>query len=239
MRSFIGISALLLAGAGVSNAQEFAFSRPTPSTCSLTSLVPICAATENLEPVITERAALLPATNLFGASAFSSNSKESKAQRQEYPSRPNRTHDAFDLAVGMEYLRFRSTLYAANLVGLHTSFTYFRYAWLGFEGNVVAAFGSSSLLNESSRAVIYAGGPRIAWREKRFQPWMHALVGGIHIRPQTASSINSVAFQLGGGVDWRYKPLISFRAESDYVRSQLNSSGQNSFQFGGGVVFHF
>lgn len=150
-----------------------------------------------------------------------------------------RQSDAFQIAVGFEYVRFRSVLFNANLSGLHTSFTYFANDWLGFEGSVVAAFGSSTLNNESSRLALYTAGPRIAWRRSGLQPWAHALVGGIHVFPQTGLGQNSFAVQLGGGADWRFKPLVSFRIESDYIRSQLFSSGQNSFQIGAGLVFHF
>lgn len=153
--------------------------------------------------------------------------------------RDMRQSDAIQISVGYEYVRFRSALFNANLSGLHTSFTYFVSDWLGFEGSVVAAFGSSTLLNECSRLALYTAGPRIAWRRSGWQPWVHALAGGIHVRPQTASGINGFALQLGGGADWRFKPLVSFRVESDYIRSQLFSSGQNSFQIGAGLVFHF
>ncbi len=145
----------------------------------------------------------------------------------------------WQMGVGYEYFRFRSAPFNANLSGLHTSLTYFRNNWLGFEGNVVAAFGTSTLNNESSKLALYTGGPHLAWRGRTWQPWGHALVGGIHVFPQTASGINGFAFQVGGGVDYRFKPLISLRVESDYVRSQLYSSGQNSFQIGAGLLFHF
>jgi hypothetical protein len=146
---------------------------------------------------------------------------------------------AFQLGVGFEFVRFRSSPFYASLSGLHTSFAYFRKDWLGVEGSVVAAFGSSSLFNEPSRLLLYGAGPRIAWDRRTWQPWAHALAGGIHVYPQTASGINGFAVQLGGGVDYPWKPLVSLRVESDYVRSQLYSSGQNSFQLGAGLVFHF
>jgi hypothetical protein len=142
--------------------------------------------------------------------------------------------------MGFEHVRFRSAIFNANLNGLHTSVTYFRNEWFGIEGNVVAAFGSSNFVNNPpSRFALYTAGPRIAWRSVRWQPWAHALVGGVHVLPQTGLGQAGFAVQLGGGVDWRYKPLISFRVESDYVRSQLFSLGQNSYQFGGGAVLHF
>ncbi len=237
MRNLISILFVVLTSAGMTNAQQLTLEHAAPAVCSSSSLVSVCPADGNSRFSAAEAAAPSAASNPLAESALSSDSKSSKSD--QYPSRPRSTRDKFDLAVGFEYFHYRSSIFNSNLYGLHTSFTYFRYEWLGIEGNVGASFGTSNLLSESSRAVLYAAGPRIAWREKRFQPWLHALVGGLHIRPQTASNINGVAFQLGGGMDWRYKPLISFRAESDYVRSQVNSSGQNSFQLGGGVVFHF
>ena len=146
---------------------------------------------------------------------------------------------AFQLGVGYEFVRFRSSPFYASLSGLHTSFTYFRNNWLGVEGSVVAAFGSSNLLNEDSNLVLYGAGPRIAWDRRTWQPWAHVLAGGIHVYPQTASGLNGFAVQLGGGIDYPWKRLVSFRIESDYVRSQLYSSGQNSVQLGAGLVFHF
>ena len=146
---------------------------------------------------------------------------------------------AFQVGVGYEFVRFRSSPFYASLSGLHTSFTYFRNDWLGIEGSVIAAFGSSNFANEHSHVVLYGAGPRMVWDRRTWQPWAHALAGGIHVYPQLASGINGFALQLGGGVDYPLKPLVSLRIESDYVRSQLYSSGQNSVQVGAGLVFHF
>ena len=151
----------------------------------------------------------------------------------------SRLSGSLQIGVGYEYVRFSSAPFNANLSGLHTSFTYFRNDWLGFEGSFVAAFGSSTFNNEPSHLALYTVGPHFAWRQRILQPWVHALAGGIRVFPQTASGVNSFALQLGGGVDYPIQPLVSLRLESDYLRSQLYSSGQNSFQFGAGVVLHF
>ncbi len=158
---------------------------------------------------------------------------------QPRPREARRQSDSFQLAVGYEYVHFHSALFNANLSGLHTSLTYYRKDWLGIEGSVVAAFGSSTFNNQSSKMALYTAGPRLAWREYKLQPWAHALAGGLHLFPQTALATNGFALQLGGGVDYLFRPLLSFRVKSDYIRSQLYSSGQNSFQVGAGFVFHF
>jgi len=95
---------------------------------------------------------------------------------------------------------------------------------------------------DRSKYFLYTGGGRIAWRDSRrkYEPWMHVLVGGIHMIPQTnLGGQNAFALQAGGGADLRYNTRISFRVGGDYVRSQLYSQSQNNFQFGAGLVVHF
>ncbi len=148
----------------------------------------------------------------------------------------------FQLGVGYTYVRFRSTPFNANLNGLHTSLTYYLNDWFAVEGNTVAAFGTKVFGGDSSKYFLYTGGGRIAWRDpkRKYEPWMHGLVGGLHMIPQTAlGGKNGFALQAGAGVDLRFNGRLSFRVEGDYVRSQLYSETQNSFQFGGGAVIHF
>jgi len=148
----------------------------------------------------------------------------------------------FQLSVGYSYFRFRSTPFNANLSGLQTSLSYFLNDWFAVEGNAVAAFGTQVFGTDGSKAVLYTGGARIAWREsrRRIEPWMHALVGGLHMIPQTtAGGKNGFAFQGGGGVDYRLSGRASVRVGGDYVRSQLYSESQNNFQVGGGLVINF
>ena len=148
----------------------------------------------------------------------------------------------FQLGVGYEYVRFRSAPFNANLSGLHTSLTYYLNDWFALEGNTVAAFGTKVFSGATSKYFLYTGGGRIAWRDARrkYEPWMHLLVGGLHMIPQTAvGGKNGFALQTGAGVDLRFNSRLSFRAEGDYVRSQLYSQSQNNFQFGGGAVIHF
>ena len=109
-------------------------------------------------------------------------------------------------------------------------------------GSLVSAFGSDVLGGARSKFVLYAAGGRLGWgpSRHRWTPWAHALIGGIHMNPQTAAGgKNGFPLQTGGGADWRWNDRISLRAEGDYVRTQLYSSSQNNFQFGFGAVIHF
>ena len=147
----------------------------------------------------------------------------------------------WDLAVGYEYIHFDSSPFSANLSGLHTDLTYNLNSFFGLEGNVVSAWGGE-INSERTKYVLYAGGGRfgLGATRKRFAPWGHVLVGGVHLNPQVAQeSKNSFALQLGGGVDWAYNARVAIRAEADYVRTTLYSSTQNNFQIGLGAVIHF
>jgi len=148
----------------------------------------------------------------------------------------------WDLAIGFEYAHFKSNLYSANLFGLHSALGYNLNDWFGVEGSLVAAFGGDVFSGAKTRYVLFTGGPRITWRplRKRWEPWAHALVGGLHMEPQTANNgKNGFAFQVGGGADLRFNPRLSFRVEGDYVRSMLYGGSQNNIQAGAGAVFHF
>jgi len=155
------------------------------------------------------------------------------------------SHDDFyrwDLGVGYELLHFKSAPFSANLSGLHTDLTYNFKDWLGVEGSLVSAWGGKVLGGETSKAVLFTGGVRIGegYSRHRWTPWGHALIGGIHMWPQVAGQGRvSFAVQAGGGADYRLNDRLSFRAEGDYVRTQLYASSQNNFQFGAGVVIHF
>ena len=146
----------------------------------------------------------------------------------------------WDLAIGYEYVHFKSAPFSANLSGLHTDLTYNLYDWLGLEGNVVSTWGGD-IYGARSKFVLYAAGARIGWghSSRRWTPWAHALVGGTHVNPQVVGGKNGFALQAGGGADLVWNQRISLRGEADYVRTMLYSSSQNNFQIGLGAVIHF
>jgi hypothetical protein len=148
----------------------------------------------------------------------------------------------WDLALGYEFFHFHSAPFSANLNGLHTDLTYNVNNWFGIEGSLVSAFGGSVFSGEIAKSVLYTAGGRVSAgpSRRRWTPWAHVLIGGIHMFPQVAhEGRNGFALQLGGGADWAYTSRIAFRAEGDYVRTMLYSSSQNNFQLGIGAVVHF
>lgn len=146
----------------------------------------------------------------------------------------------WQLAIGADWIRFRSSIFNASAVGINSSVTYFTNEWFGIEGNVSTGFAPQIFIREHVKLVVYGAGPKIAWREKKWEPWLHAIFGGSHEQPQTAgNSKNSYVIEVGGGADYRFNPRFSGRLEADWAHTGFFSQSQNNFQLMGGVVFHF
>jgi len=147
----------------------------------------------------------------------------------------------WDLGLGFTWIRFRSSVFNASAVGLKTSLTYNTNEWFGIEGNVSAAFAPEIFGSEHVKLLVYGAGPKISWhRFKRWDPWLHAILGGAHEQPQVAGSgKNTFAMQLGGGADYNVNYRFSGRLEGNYVRTNFFGQTQNNFQLGAGVVLHF
>jgi hypothetical protein len=146
----------------------------------------------------------------------------------------------WQLAIGADWIRFRSSIFNASAVGINASVTYFTNEWFGIEGSASSGFAPEIFNKEHVKILVYGAGPKIAWREKKWEPWMHLILGGSHEQPQTAgNSKNSYAVEAGGGADYRFNPRLSGRLEADWVRTGFFGQSQNDFQLMGGVVFHF
>jgi opacity protein-like surface antigen len=146
----------------------------------------------------------------------------------------------WQLSLGAAFYRFQSSLVNASAVGFNTSVNYFLNDWFGIEGNVSPTFAPKILVREHVKLLTYGGGPKIAWRQKQWEPWLHGLFGGAHEQPQFAGvSRNTYSIQAGGGADYRWTPRVAFRLEGDYVRTGFFKQSQNNFQVVAGIVFHF
>jgi hypothetical protein len=151
--------------------------------------------------------------------------------------------DSWQLSVGYAFVRFRSAPFDSSLNGMSTTVAKYFNEWFAAEGTVTAAFAgvpSGFGPNSDARYMFYGGGVRIKQPVRQFEPWGHVVLGGIHLQPQTAAGGRSAfALELGGGVDWRWKPRLAWRVQGDWVRSQLYQDSQNNFQMASGIVFIF
>ena len=146
----------------------------------------------------------------------------------------------WQVGLGLSLVRFRSSRFYATGVGTSTSVAYFTNEWLAIQGELTTAFAPTIYQNEHVKYVSYAFGPMVAWREKKIEPWVHALFGGVHVQPQTANTgRNAFGMNLGTGVDYRFYPHLSARAELNWARSHLFAQWQDSVQAAAELVLHF
>ncbi|HKW64863.1 MAG TPA: outer membrane beta-barrel protein [Candidatus Acidoferrum sp.] len=146
----------------------------------------------------------------------------------------------WQLGLSLALVHFNSSAFSANAIGVKTSVAYFLNEWLGVEGSVTGAFSPTTIGANNVKVVIYGAGPKVAWRQQRWEPWLHAIFGGAHEQPQTADqSRNSYSIEAGGGADYRWNPHLSFRAEGNYVRTGFFGQSQNNFELAGGAILHF
>ena len=146
----------------------------------------------------------------------------------------------WELGLAFTWQRFQSSVVNASLVGLNTSVAYYTNEWFAIEGGISADYAPTIFVNEHVKMATYGAGPKIAWRQKQWEPWLHGFFGGAHEQPQFAGvSRNGYSLKAGGGADYRWNPRISFRVEGDYVRTGFFKQSQNGYQAMGGIVFHF
>lgn len=220
--------------AGANAASDFS----ATSAASATLLAPFTLAPRASAAGPSHAMASTPGTSAFAASATPA-AEPAPAPEPRFVF-GGRDDYRWQLAVGVAWFRFRSSIFNASAVGLNTTVSYFTNDWFAIEGSVTAAFAPALADNEHVKLLLYGAGPKIAWRQRRWEPWMHAIFGGAHEQPQTAdNSKNAFEIQGGGGADYRWNPRVSFRLEGDYVRTTFFNQTQNNFQLLGGIVFHF
>jgi hypothetical protein len=153
-----------------------------------------------------------------------------------YSENPNK----WQLGIAFALVRFRSSVYYASAPGFNTSLAYWWKDWVGIEGSITSAFAPPVFENEHFRYLSYGAGPKFSFGHGRLEPWAHALVGGVHLNPQTASSgQNGFEITMGGGVDYGINSVISAKAGVDYLATHMFGEWQSSAQIVAGFSFRF
>jgi hypothetical protein len=158
------------------------------------------------------------------------------------PPRGREYFDRWQIGLAYTYVRFNSTPLSANLNGINTSVAYMFERRFGVEGSITAAFSTllPGFANEHAKLLSYMGGVRYTWPKEKFEPWIHALAGGVHLAPQTASGgENGFAFAVGGGVDYPLTSGFAARVQANWVGTRLFGETQNNFQIAAGFLLHF
>jgi hypothetical protein len=158
------------------------------------------------------------------------------APRPYYSENPNQ----WQLGIAFALVRFRSSVYYASAPGFNTSLAYWWKESLAIEGSITTAFAPPVFENEHFRYLGYGAGPKFSFGHGRFEPWAHALVGGVHLIPQTAASgKNGLEVTMGGGVDYVINDVISAKAGVDYLGTHMFGQWQSSAQVVAGFSFRF
>jgi hypothetical protein len=116
---------------------------------------------------------------------------------------------------------------------------------VGVEGTATAGFGGHTNGNPSLdvKSVFLGGGPHIAIEStSRFEPWVHGLVGWERLRftqSDTLGANSALGYMIGGGVDIRIRPKLSWRVQADYLGTHFQSSLQSNYSTGTGIIFYF
>lgn len=145
----------------------------------------------------------------------------------------------FQAYVGYSWTRFTGIPNnALNLNGFTADFTGY-YKWIGIEGELSGQWGTFN--GETAKYSFLGAGPHVRIGETtRWQPWAHALVGRAHFFPVgLEGGRGGFGWQVGGGVDYRFTHLLSFRVGADALGSIIDSHSQIGPKVHGGVVLNF
>src|SRR5713226_5235749 len=239
------VTLLVLAAVSVAGAQD---DRTISSQANANVAADFANTSASSSPKLSDATSSWPSAELQLANATSlAEPRSFAAPAEAMPAAPepkfvygSRDDFRWQLALGVSVLRFRSSIFYATGVGTNTAVTYFTNEWFGVEGSIITAFAPPINLNEHVKYLSYGAGPKIAWRGRKWEPWMHAIAGGAHILPLTGiGSKNGFGLQVGGGADYRIFPHLSARVGVDWVRTHLFGAWQNSGQANADVVLHF
>jgi hypothetical protein len=147
--------------------------------------------------------------------------------------------DTWELGLGYALVGFRSAPFSATLSGLDSTVSYYFRDHFAVEGRLMSSWETHSSNDADAKQLFYGAGIKLDWGNRKLQPFVHALLGGVHMFPQTAFGKNGFAVELGGGMQKRLTQRVWLRFEGDYVHSQLYSSGQNNFQLVAAINYRF
>jgi hypothetical protein len=140
-----------------------------------------------------------------------------------------------DLFGGYSYERLNSSP-ARNLSGVEITGQYKFADWLGVAADVDGHFGLPS--HPDARTLGVMVGPQISF-PARLSPFFHVLAGIGHI---SSNGITDTSFEaaIGGGIDMRIAPLISWRIiQGDDVITRYFGGIQHNARVSTGLVFRF
>ena len=103
-------------------------------------------------------------------------------------------------------------------------------------------FGGAGTTPSTTRVEALMFGPRISVTVGRIRPFATALVGVGHLHEDAldyAYGETCVADAIGGGVDYRLIPLLSWRLQGDWLQTRFHGGRQDDARISTGLVVNF
>lgn len=143
-----------------------------------------------------------------------------------------------DLFAGYSFMRMEAHPSSMAFInGWEASYTYQRWTYLGFNGDVSGDYGT--VLNSRMNFHSYLIGPQVHIPLPRhFSPFVHLRFGWSRLSFQGVIT-DKFTSNVGGGMDYRASDNISFRLiEADFITGNFTQSSPES-RFSTGIVFRF
>jgi opacity protein-like surface antigen len=119
--------------------------------------------------------------------------------------------------------------------------------WVGFVADVDEHSGSPCRkgvitcypgnTNVSQSDLLF--GPRASMHFGPVRPFVQALFGFEHVATNTFGPDKSLAYALGGGLDYTIARHVAWRFQGDYMRTTLFTTTQNNGRLSTGIVVRF
>lgn len=81
-------------------------------------------------------------------------------------------------------------------------------------------------------------GPRLSASVGKFRPFVHGLFGVQKVN-LSGTSYQPIAYDFGGGVDYKFLRIFAWRLQADYVHTHYLSASQDDIRGSTGLVFRF
>jgi outer membrane protein with beta-barrel domain len=121
--------------------------------------------------------------------------------------------------------------------------------FVGIVADLSGEYGSNNFPSSSNQVFQvnahehnFLFGPRVSVGIGRVRPFAHALFGAGHVSVSGqgySASDTAFATALGGGLDFKLIPLVSWRFQGDYLQTRFFGNRQDNGRFSTGIVLNF
>ena len=158
---------------------------------------------------------------------------------------PSASAQRAELFGGYQYFRLNtdvSGVDSVNLNGWNAAVSGFFNSYLGATADFSGAYGSP--FSVDTKIYTFMFGPVVRLKNPTpLVPYAHALFGGAHGSVSAlgiSDSDTNFSWAVGGGVDLKFAPALSFRlAQVDWLRIHNSGDSINNFRYSAGFVLRF